>query len=151
MTKLFESTPDISDSPDGPPKVLCFNDEETQRIISTLSSDTCQSVFQALQENPQAAKDIAADLDTSVQTIWYHIGNLEEIGLIEVVDTCYSQKGTEMDIYGPVAEPHLIYLGQEDDWAGIRAAFNRFASAIGPVGWVFAAAGSLSDLIGIGD
>ncbi|ELZ41974.1 ArsR family transcriptional regulator [Halorubrum californiense DSM 19288] len=92
-------------------------------------------------------KDLAAELDMSVQAVSYHVDNLQDAGLIEVLDMCYSEKGREMSIYGPSTEPYILFLGTTDDQSGLTAAFKRFANAIGPVGIIVAIGAALSRLV----
>lgn len=148
MSGLLPTRSDATIERSEDPILLCIDDDRAREVLSTLSSDTSQAVFRRLNEEPKPAKDLAIDLDTSVQAVSYHLDNLQEAGLIEVLDTCYSEKGREMDIYGPATEPYLLYLGTADDQPGLTAAFKRFANAIGPVGIVFAIGAALSRLFG---
>lgn len=148
MSGLLPTRSDATVERSEDPRLLCIDDDRAGDVLSTLSSDTSQVVFRQLNEEPKPAKDLAAELNTSVQAVSYHLDNLQEAGLIEVLDTCYSEKGREMDVYGPVTEPYLLFLGTVDDQPGLTAAFERFATAIGPVGIVFAIGGALSRLIG---
>lgn len=130
------------------PTLLCLEDERTDEVLSTLSSERSRAVFRMLTEEPLTATEVARELDASVQGVTYHLDNLEETGLIDVLDTCYSEKGREMAVYGAAEEPYLVFLGSADDRPGLTAAFKRFATALGPVGIGFSIAGALSRLVG---
>jgi hypothetical protein len=43
--------------------------------------------------------DIVDDVDTTLQNVHYHLNRLHEAGVIDVVDTAYSEKGREMNVY----------------------------------------------------
>jgi DNA-binding transcriptional ArsR family regulator len=140
---------DVTVDHSGNPQLLCIDDERTSNVLAALSSDTSRSVFEALNSEPMAAKDVADELDMSVQSISYHLGNLQDAGLIEVLDTCYSEKGQEMDIYGPAEEPMVLFLGHSEDRPGLVSAFRRIAGAIGPIGIAIAIGGKLTRLFGL--
>ncbi|MEZ3172700.1 winged helix-turn-helix domain-containing protein [Halorubrum sp. RMP-47] len=148
MSGLLPTRSDATIDRSDDPNLLCIDDEQAREILSTLSSDTSQAVFCALNEEPKPVKDLAAELDMSVQAVSYHVENLQDAGLIEVLDVCYSEKGREMSVYAPSTEPYVLFLGTTDDQAGLTAAFKQFANAIGPVGIIFAIGAALSRLIG---
>jgi DNA-binding transcriptional ArsR family regulator len=132
-------------------ELLCIDDERTTEILATLSSDTSRAVFRHVNREPQTATDLARELDTSVQGVTYHLDNLREAGLIDILDTCFSEKGREMDVYGPAEQPYIVFLGMSTDEPGLTAAFKRFAHSIGPIGIIFAISGALSKLFGSED
>jgi DNA-binding transcriptional ArsR family regulator len=151
MGRLLPDTVDVNADRADDPRLLCLEDERTTEVFDALSSTTGRAVFRALNEEPRPAKDLAAELDLSVQNVVYHLDNLEETGLIEVLDTCYSEKGHEMDIYGPSEEPFVLFLGLSNDRPGVTAAFKRFAGAIGPTAILLAAGQALARLFDAGD
>ena len=133
MGRLLPTTPDVSIDRSGDPRLLCIDDDRTGEVLGTLSSDSSRAVFRAVTEEPMTATDVADELEMSIQSVGYHLDNLESAGIIEVLDTCYSEKGHEMKIYGPPQEPLLVFLGRADDRPGLTAAFKRLAGTIGPV------------------
>jgi DNA-binding transcriptional ArsR family regulator len=146
MSSLFPTEPDISADRSDEAELLCIDNEQTTEILTALSSDRSRAVFRQVNQDPQTATDLAQKLDTSVQGVTYHLDNLQNAGLIDVLDTCYSEKGREMDVYGPSEQPYMLFLGMSSDEPGLRAAFKRFAHSIGPVGILFAISGALSKL-----
>jgi hypothetical protein len=82
-----------------------------------------------------------------VQNVHYHVTNLEAVGVIDVADTCYSEKGREMNVYAVAEDPTLIFLGYDDDRPGLKRAFTSFASHLGPLSIVLAVGESLSRLL----
>lgn len=133
MGRLLPTRSDVSVDRSDDPLLLCLDDDRTEDVLSALASESSLAVFRTVTEEPMAATDVADELEMSLQNAGYHLNNLEETGLIEVVDTCYSEKGHEMQIYGPPEEPLLVFLGREDDHPGLAATFKQLAGTLGPV------------------
>jgi DNA-binding Lrp family transcriptional regulator len=108
-------------------------------------------VFRAVNHEPLSAQDVAEELDMSIQNAMYHLENLEEAGLITVLDTHYSERGREIEIYGPLEQPLLLFLGPSQDWPGLTAAFKEFVGAVGPVAIPLTIGQFLSRLLGADD
>ena len=100
-------------------------------MFSALGSETAQAIFRLLNEEPATPATIAQRQDMSVQNVHYHLDNLAAAGLIEVVDTCYSEKGREMDVFVVAEDPTLLFLGTSDDKPAMKRAFDSFASFVG--------------------
>jgi DNA-binding transcriptional ArsR family regulator len=145
---LLGERPDVTIDRDEDPRLLCLDDEYTEEVLRQLSSETSQAVFHAVSREPLSAQDVAEELDMSIQNAMYHLNNLEETGLITVLDTHYSERGREIDIYGPPDQPLLLFLGPSKDWPGLAAAFKEFAGAVGPVAIPLAIGQVLSRLFG---
>ena len=108
---LLGERPEVSVDRSDEPKLLCLDDDQTEEVLRRLSSESSQAVFRAVTEEPMAAAEVAEALDMSVQNASYHLDNLESAGLIEVLDIHYSEKGQEVDIYGPPEEPLCSFWG----------------------------------------
>jgi len=146
MSRLLPTRTESSVDRSGEPSVLYVDSEQTRTVISTLSSDTAFEMFRLLNEEPQTPSEIAEQLDLSVQNASYHLENLVEASLVEVIDTCYSEKGREMDIYAVTSEPKVLVLGTEGDRAGIQRAFAQLAGVLGVSAVFVAAWRSVADL-----
>jgi predicted ArsR family transcriptional regulator len=131
MAKLFPSRGKPSVDRDGEPSVLYVDSDEAAEVITTLSGETAMAVFRALTHQALTASELAEELDASVQKVSYHLKNLEAAGLVEVVDTCYSEKGREMDIYAVANRPTVLVLGSREDRVSLRQAFGQLAGAVG--------------------
>lgn len=94
-------------------------------VLETLTSTTAREIMSQLYAEPSTASDIAESIDTSLQNVQYHLERLCDVGLIDVVDTWYSAKGTEMKVYGPESEPLVICAGNADSAAGVRQAVDQ--------------------------
>ena len=71
---------------------------------------------------------VASDVETSLQNAHYRLHRLESAGAVEIVGTTYSEKGREMDVYAPSAEP-LVFVS-EDDADEIRDLLSRALGAL---------------------
>jgi len=132
MVDILPSTPDAD--PDPEPRVLGVDSDEAGETLAALSSDTARGMLRAFHEDPDTPSGVADRLDLSLQNAQYHIGNLEDAGLIEPVDTVYSEKGREMQVYGPADAPLIVYAGTEDDTTGLQAALSRLIGAVAALG-----------------
>lgn len=150
MGTILPTSSDASITRSDDPNLLCIDDEHTSEVLKTLSSETSQDIFTALNEEPMATQDIADELNLSLQQVSYHLDNLQEAGLITVLDTCYSEKGMEMEVYGPSETPLLLYLGPADDRPGMLESFKRFAHVLGPIAVPIAIGQALERLL-LGD
>lgn len=148
MSKLLPTRTDATVERSGDPAVLCIDDEETRAVFSALSSETAHEVFCLLNEEPATPAAIADRLELSIQNVQYHLENLQDAGLIEVADTCYSEKGREMDVFVVSTEPILVFLGTDDDRPSLRRAFKSFASVVGPTAILLAIGETVSRLLG---
>lgn len=149
MARLFPSRTDSSVERDRNPSVLYVDDDRTAEMISTLSGDTALTVFRMLDGEALTASEIADRLDLSVQNASYHLENLQDADLVEIIDTCYSEKGREMEIFTATSEPKILVLGTEDDGRTARRAFTTLAGAIGVPAVALAVWSALSQLAGV--
>ncbi len=147
MARLFPSRSDASVERDRDPSVLYVDSEQTEEMLSTLSGDTALRIFRILNDEALTASEIADRLELSVQNASYHLENLQEADLVEVIDTCYSEKGREMEIYAVTSDPKILVLGTEEDRGTVRRAFASLAGVVGVPAVLIAAWGSLSRLL----
>lgn len=133
---LLPSDPDIS--PDGEPRVVGLDGEEADVLLDALSSEKGRRLFLAVKEEPAPPGELADRLGVSLQNTQYHLNKLEDAGVIEVVDTAYSEKGRQMDVYGPADDPLVIFVGERDESSGLRAALSRLFA-----GWLAVGLGAV--------
>jgi len=133
MSGLLPSEPDTSAASDADPRVVGLDDDEAGEVIAALSSETARRVLAALHDDPDSASGIADRVDTSLQNAQYHLGRMREAGLVEVIDTIYSEKGREMKVYAPADRPLVMFAGGEsaNERGGLR---DRLRSILGAVG-----------------
>lgn len=147
MVRLLPTRTDAAVERSDNPAVLSLDDAATRDVIEALSSETAYDIFRLLNETPATPSRIADQLDQSVQNVHYHLENLESAGVIEVTDTCYSEKGREMKVFVISEDPTLLFLGTEDDRPSLKHAFKSFASLLGPPSILLAAVESISQLV----
>ncbi|KDE57484.1 transcriptional regulator [Halostagnicola sp. A56] len=147
MARLFPTRTDAAVERSDDPAVLSLDDAATRDVIEALSSETAYEIFRLLNETPATPSRIADQLDQSVQNVHYHLEKLESAGVIEVTDTCYSEKGREMSVFVVSEDPTLLFLGTEDDRPSLKRAFKSFASLLGPPAVLLAAGESVSQLL----
>lgn len=84
-------------------------------VVEALNSETAREIVAAVSETPATTSDVAATVDTSLQNARYHLNRLDAVGVLEVVDTWYSDRGRAMDVYGPASEPLRIVVGGTEE------------------------------------
>ncbi|KAB1186913.1 MULTISPECIES: winged helix-turn-helix domain-containing protein [Haloferax] len=136
MADLIPSTPGDADDDrdDRDPRVIGLDSDEADDLLGAISSSTARSVLASLHESPATPSDLATEVDTSLQNVQYHLGNLSEAGLIEVKDTRYSEKGREMNVYAPADRALVVVAGREDDTSGLKSALTRLIGGVGVLG-----------------
>jgi DNA-binding transcriptional ArsR family regulator len=97
MSTLERLSPGQCVEPDRDNRTLSI--EEAGPVLDTLSSSTAQSIVVELAEEPATPSEVVDRVGTSIQNVSYHLSQLEEAGLVTVVGTRYSEKGTEMKLY----------------------------------------------------
>lgn len=111
---------EVDVDPEQEPRVISFDDAD--HVIEALGSRTARSVMALLSEEPMPPSELATAVETSLQNVSYHLEQLSDAGLVDVVDTCYSSRGVEMDVYAPATGPVVICLGDEDGDAAVSRA-----------------------------
>jgi DNA-binding transcriptional ArsR family regulator len=110
MTESIFPTEPSATVPDRSPRFVPL--EDAGDIIETVASPTARQIVDAVRDEPKTPSDIADRTETSVQNALYHLERLVDAGLLEVVDTCYSSRGREMDVYAPAPELIVICVGE---------------------------------------
>ncbi|MEF8857007.1 MAG: helix-turn-helix domain-containing protein [Haloplanus sp.] len=134
MADLLPSRPDTPAAEEADPRVIGLDSEDADDLLSALSSDTAREVLATLHDEPDTPANVADRVDTSLQNAQYHLGNLEDAGLIEVADTVYSEKGREMKRYAPADRPLVVFAGREEESQGLESALKNLLGAIGLLG-----------------
>lgn len=142
MSSLFPLRETVSLDGDREPRLVELDDETADEVFEALAAQTTRKIFLALHEQPQTASDLAKGTDTSVQNAQYHLEKLTEADLVEVVDTWYSERGTEMNVYAPCDDSLVLFAG-EDTRSSLERILKRVVGALGVlvpasvlVGWL---------------
>ncbi|WP_159898644.1 ArsR/SmtB family transcription factor [Salinirussus salinus] len=96
------------------PQVVGLDDGDSADAFSVLSSDTARSVLGQLYREPATQSELADELGLSIQNVAYHVERLEAADLLTVVDSWYSEKGRNMDVYAPAGDPLVLVAGGGD-------------------------------------
>lgn len=123
MADLLPSTPDTSAATEADPRVVGLDDDETGEVLGAIASDTARELLAALHDDSDTPSGLADRIDTSLQNAQYHLGRMEKAGLVEVIDTIYSEKGREMSVYAPADRPLVVFAGDGDEeglWTALR-------------------------------
>ncbi|MDS0297495.1 winged helix-turn-helix domain-containing protein [Halogeometricum sp. S1BR25-6] len=124
---------DAGDDDDKEPRVVGLDGEEVSDLLSAISSETARSILSSLHEEPATPSEVADRADTSIQNAQYHLGRLEDAGLIEPGGTVYSEKGREMTVYAPADRALVVVAGREEDTSGLRSVLSRLLGGLGVV------------------
>lgn len=117
--------------PDAEPRVIGVDSEDADEVLAALSAATARNLLAELNETPAPPGELADRVDTSLQNAQYHLQKLEAAGAVEVVDTAYSEKGREMDVYAPANQPLVICAGGEQETSGVRSALASLLGGFG--------------------
>ncbi len=133
MSRLIPSLPDATPD-DREPRVVGVDDEDADALIAALGSETAREILTKLHDEPATKSELAAAVDTSLQNVQYHLAKLDEADLVDVVDTTYSEKGREMDVYAAADEPLVLFAGGSEESSGIKTALLRLLGGYGLIG-----------------
>ncbi len=141
MSSIFPLRDTVTRDEPEEPRLVDLDEETADEVFEALAASTTRKIFLSLHEEPQTASDLAELTDTSVQNAQYHLQKLQDAGLISVVDTWYSERGSEMEVYAPDDESLVLYAGR-DKQRSFRSLLNRvlgFGSVLIPssivAGW----------------
>ena len=152
MADLLPSSSDADPTQDGNPRVLGVDSDDADDLLGALSSGTARTLLSELHDDPATPSELSDRVDTSLQNVQYHLGNLEEADLVEPVDTVYSEKGREMTVYAPTDQPLVLFAGREEETTGLKDALSRVLGIAVALGVVSAAVQYAFDqgLLGLG-
>lgn len=111
------------------PRLVDLDDDVADEVFTALAARTTREIFASLHEEPRTASDLADVTDTSVQNVQYHLEKLSDADLIEVVDTWYSERGTEMKVYAPTDESLVLFAG-DDKERSLRTLLKRIVGVL---------------------
>ena len=139
MSRLLPSLPDATPE-EREPRVVGVDDDEADDLIAALGSETARTILSTLHDRPATKSELAAEVDTSLQNVQYHLSRLDEADLVDIVDTAYSEKGREMDVYAAADEPLVLFSGDSEESTGIKTALMRLLGGYGLIGLAAVAA-----------
>ena len=98
--------------------ILEPGDERAKKIAKAMSSGTATEILNLLKEGKRTSTEVAEQLQIPMTTVQYHLENLSEAGLIEVVEKRWSVKGREVKVYG-LRDQVLIVTPKRGDLKGL--------------------------------
>ncbi|HOI13941.1 MAG TPA: helix-turn-helix domain-containing protein [Methanoculleus sp.] len=104
-------------------------DERAQKIARAMASQTANAIIQAFGRGPRTSSEVARQMKIPITTASYHIENLLDAGLLEVMETRWSEKGREVKVYG-LANQIVIIASPESD---LRSVLQKYATLFGIV------------------
>jgi DNA-binding transcriptional ArsR family regulator len=107
MSRLLPHRPAVEAEPTAATVVDLTDDADAARI-EALAADTARAILSSLHDEPSTASEVASAVDTSLQNAHYHLTKLADVGLVEVVETWYSSRGSEMPVYAPTIEQMVL-------------------------------------------
>jgi DNA-binding transcriptional ArsR family regulator len=125
MSSIFPIRDTVTRDETREPRLIDLDEDTADEVFEALASQTTRQIFLALHEDPQTASDLAEETETSVQNVQYHLEKLTDIDLVEVADTWYSERGSEMKVYAPTDESLVLYAGR-DKQTTFRSLLKRF-------------------------
>ncbi|SEW34797.1 ArsR/SmtB family transcription factor [Halobacterium jilantaiense] len=134
----LKPAPDTVSDRELEPRLVGFEDESAEQILSAVTSTTARRILNQLYLEPTTVSDIATELDSSVQNVSYHLNRLQDAGLVEVIETWYSEQGREMDVYAPTNSALVLFAGAERITPSLTTALSRVFGAVGILGVVSA-------------
>jgi DNA-binding transcriptional ArsR family regulator len=134
MADLLPSSRDTSAADEPNPRVVGLDSEDAEDVLSALSSETARAILSALHEEPDTPASISDRVDTSLQNVQYHLGKMDDAGLVEVIDTVYSEKGREMSLYAPADRPLVMFAGSESESLGLKTALTSLLGGVAVLG-----------------
>ncbi len=109
--------------------VIQPGDERGQKIARAMASQTANAIIQAFGGGPLTSSEVARQMKIPITTASYHIENLLAAGLLEVMETRWSEKGREVKVYG-LANQVLIIAPPASD---LRSVLQKYATLFGIV------------------
>jgi len=132
MARLLPSRSDPE--VDASPRVVGLDDDDAEDLLGALSSTTARRILAALHDEPTNPAALAETVDTSLQNVQYHLDRLASAGAVTVVDTVYSEKGREMDVYAPADRPLVVVAADDEEAAGVSDVLTRLLGGVAVVG-----------------
>jgi DNA-binding transcriptional ArsR family regulator len=134
MKTLIPSRSSIERDPPEPAQIIDLNGDIADEVFDALSSKTSRQVLTAVYEDPMPASELADAADTSLQNTHYHLENLRDAELIEVIDTAYSAQGNELKIYGPTNRSVVVFTGDDETASSLRRFLREVSPVLGVLG-----------------
>ncbi|OIB55319.1 ArsR/SmtB family transcription factor [Natrialba sp. SSL1] len=125
------------------PAVAGLEGEDADQLFDALGSETSRAVLAACYKEGCTRSELAAELETSIQNVGYHVDKLESADLLEPVETRYGENGREVTVYEPSKQAVVIAAGEPGFVERLAAAVDRLFAPIALVSLVALVVGVL--------
>ncbi|ADD05282.1 ArsR family transcription regulator [Natrialba magadii ATCC 43099] len=125
------------------PAVVGLEGEDADQLFDALGSETSRAVLAACYAEGRTRSELAAELETSLQNVGYHVDKLESADLLEPVETRYGENGREVTVYEPSKQAVVIAAGEPGFVERLAAAVDRLFAPIALVSLVALVVGVL--------
>lgn len=115
------------------PRVFTLTGDGAANVFETLANDTARTILESLHGEPRTASELAELTEASLQTVLYHLNKLQAAGLVEVGETTYSERGSEMKIYTAVGGP-LVVAGDTERAQDAESLLGRLLGVLALLG-----------------
>lgn len=129
MSSIIQRLQSAEPAPSSEPRVVPLQGEEVDALFETLSSETRRKILKQLYDSPSTPSELANATETSLQNVHYHLEKLAAVDLIEGIDTRYSSKGKEMQVYAPANDP-LIFVENEETRSRVESSLDRIVGVL---------------------
>jgi DNA-binding transcriptional ArsR family regulator len=129
MSGIFPIKRSVELDDDRGARLVDIDESVADEVFEALSSGTTRQIFRRLHESPQTASDLAEATETSLQNVQYHLEKLGDVELVEVADTWYSERGTEMKVYAPTDDALVLFAGR-DKQGTLKSLLKRVAAVL---------------------
>lgn len=110
--------------------VLDPTDERAQKVGKAIASPLASDILDRFSHGPMTLSSVSETLHVPINTAKYHVDNLLDADLLEVVNTKYSVKGREVKVYG-LKNQILIVAPRRMD---IKSVLMQYAPALSVIG-----------------
>ncbi len=126
--------------------ILEPGDERAKKIAKAMASSTATGILNLLKEGKRTSTQVSEELGLPITTVQYHLENLLDAGLTEVVERRWSVKGREVKVYG-LRDQLLIVVPKRGDLKGLLL---KYASLFTLVMFAGIMAAILAPMLGLG-
>lgn len=106
--------------------ILDPTEERAQKVGKAIASPLASDILDRFSDGPMTLSGVSETLHVPINTAKYHIDNLLDADLLEVVNTRYSVKGREVKVYG-LKHQILIVAPKKMD---IKSVLMQYAPAL---------------------
>jgi DNA-binding transcriptional ArsR family regulator len=109
--------------------ILPLNDKNSKKLSQIISNDTARNILEAIASKPLSASQIAEHLSIPLTTVQYNLEKLNDVGLVKVDRTKYSEKMKKVKIYAPQRK-FVVIVPEKTDKKNVIAALKRYLTVI---------------------